>query len=338
LIAITAVEHKLTIRVYPRRWSNEEGAFIPDYNSAGCNYRDFLVQVGPIAAATPSPARDAASPSETSAETNPRVLILQLEQLGPDLQLHIAVSLDLCGSGVSRVDSSDIVNAATEMGRIDDLRREITRYLVDLEWQRHGDDKMSIHPAFADWYRSATINPPEGLLQHRWTAIEEIAKNPTCDFILGLLRLFALPGATEAAAPEGFRTAFLAHDEAFPSRGNLQELRVLAGATLRRVIEEGGYNATLAALGLLSAAFGTRLAWLSESDHVDAAERYVVNQAKMDHSRTSPIQMKLPSLSKDAYDKGLPPALFSPPQLPNLHEALGNLLTAFATQVSSALR
>ena len=39
-------EH-LAIRIYPRKWSTEEFAFIGDYNSRGQDYRDFTVRVDP---------------------------------------------------------------------------------------------------------------------------------------------------------------------------------------------------------------------------------------------------------------------------------------------------
>jgi len=47
-IAISAVDNRhLAIRIYPRRWSTEEIAFIPDFNSAGQDYRDYTVDVEP---------------------------------------------------------------------------------------------------------------------------------------------------------------------------------------------------------------------------------------------------------------------------------------------------
>ena len=81
---------------------------------------------------------------------------------------------------------------------------------------------MSIHPNFADWYRSAMITVPEGLLQKRWTAVEAVAKKPNADLIIRLAKLFTLPSAAESAVPEGFREAFRAQDETFPSRDNIQ--------------------------------------------------------------------------------------------------------------------
>jgi hypothetical protein len=47
-ITITAKDNRnLGLRIYPRRWSNEELKFIGDYNSQGRDYRDYVVAVEP---------------------------------------------------------------------------------------------------------------------------------------------------------------------------------------------------------------------------------------------------------------------------------------------------
>jgi hypothetical protein len=45
-ITIAAIDQRtLGLRIYPRRWTTEEAKFMPDYNSAGHDYRDYRVAV-----------------------------------------------------------------------------------------------------------------------------------------------------------------------------------------------------------------------------------------------------------------------------------------------------
>ncbi len=47
-ITISAIDdRRLAIRIYPRRWSDEEFTFVGDYNSQDQDYRDFTVDVEP---------------------------------------------------------------------------------------------------------------------------------------------------------------------------------------------------------------------------------------------------------------------------------------------------
>src|SRR5947209_5953305 len=117
---------------------------------------------------------------------------------------------------------------------------------------------MAIHPHFGDWYRSAAVTPSEGLLDKRWKGIEDLAKEPTPDQLLNLAKLFVLPNPTESSVPVGFRESFRAHDDFFPSKGELQEIRVLAGIVIRVVIERDHPLAALAALALVCGSFGAR--------------------------------------------------------------------------------
>ena len=63
-IAVSVVgDEQIALRVYPRRWSDEETTFIPDFNSAGRDFRDFTVRVEPRTAATSPEPRVAATRS-----------------------------------------------------------------------------------------------------------------------------------------------------------------------------------------------------------------------------------------------------------------------------------
>lgn len=183
---------------------------------------------------------------------------------------------------------------------------------------------MPMHPSFADWYRSAGVSPPEGMLQRRWDGVEELAQKTEVDLIIGLIRLFVLPSSKETMVPSGMRDAFRAHDEAFESKGNLQELRVLAGAVLRHIVEQKNPSSTLAALGLVCACFATRLATVPERDHIDAAERLLVAEGRELRALRNVPTLEAPSFTKEKYDALVQAASFQPQTIPNAHEQLFN--------------
>ena len=51
---------------------------------------------------------------------------------------------------------------------------------------------MPMPKEFADWYRSASIVPPQELLEQRWSGVEEAAKDLSAIYLLATLRLFAI--------------------------------------------------------------------------------------------------------------------------------------------------
>jgi hypothetical protein len=194
---------------------------------------------------------------------------------------------------------------------------------------------MPIHASFADWYRSAALTPPAGLLEKRWAAVEELARTATAETALGLLRLFALPRSDERAAPKGFSEAFRNHDDTFPNKDNLQELRVLAGAVLRMIIEHKFTAATMAALGLVCASFATRTAFISTKDHLDASERFLLTEGAAER-QVQVTTIAPPALTRQKYDELLPAASFVPNELPTLHEQLFSVMKELIdTQVAA---
>src|SRR5260370_8476461 len=157
---------------------------------------------------------------------------------------------------------------------------------------------MAMHQNFADWYRSAALTSPEGLLKNRWAGVQDIAKQikpSTATLLLSFAMLFALPNVTESAVPGGFRDAFKAHDDNFASRDNLQEIRVLAGAILRLVIEQRQSLSPLAALALTCGSFVPREAVTLEREHLAAAQRFLVQHSRTTHTSLTPPPPKLPS-------------------------------------------
>jgi hypothetical protein len=197
---------------------------------------------------------------------------------------------------------------------------------------------MPMHASFADWYRSAAVSPPEGLLQKRWAGVEDLAKRPEADLIIGLARLFVLNKTDEAIVPIGMRDAFRAHDETFQSKGNLQELRVLAGAVLRQVIEEKQEEAaTTAALALCCGCFATRVSAVPEREHIDAAERFLVSRGRELRARGDTPKIQSPSFTKEQYTKLVPVASFQPQQIVNAHEQLFTVFDEVMKKLSKGL-
>jgi hypothetical protein len=189
-----------------------------------------------------------------------------------------------------------------------------------------------MHPNFADWYRSAAVTPPEGLLEKRWAAVEVLAKEATRESIVQLARLFALPNA-EGMVPAGFREAFKEHDEGFAYKGGGQELRVLAGAILRTVIEQNGAHAVAAALSIACGAFGPRRATLPEQEHLEIAERFLIVVAKGIRKPESAPSLKVSTKKKLA--ELLPASVFAPNQTPSMHEPLIAILGELGSNFSS---
>ena len=198
---------------------------------------------------------------------------------------------------------------------------------------------MAMHPEFGDWYRSAGVTIPEGLLEKRWAGVEDVVKQPTAALVLSLAKLFTLPNVKESAVPDGFREFFRKHDEDnFPSRDNLQELRVLAGAALRVIIDQWKGCSPLAALALACRSFGPREVALPEQKHLDVAQRFLVEYSRATRECPPPEAIKIPSFTKEKLGETLPQNLFAAAnQIPQIYDPLLNTLTTIASGWSSAL-
>ena len=200
---------------------------------------------------------------------------------------------------------------------------------------------MAMHTNFADWYRSAALTAPEGLLKNRWAGVQDIVKQikpPNAALPLNLAKLFTLPTVTESAVASGFRDVFKAHDDNFASKNNLQEIRVLAGAILRLVIEQRQSLSPLAALALVCGSFGPREAVTLEREHLETAQRFLVNHSKTTHESVTPAPFKVPSFTKEKFGGAFPSNIFQVHQTPNLQEPLLNALTEIATAFSGPLK
>jgi len=196
---------------------------------------------------------------------------------------------------------------------------------------------MSMHPAFPDWYRLVTVTPAEGVLQRRWKTVERLAQTPQLELITALLHLFSLPEVTETSAPADFVEAFRVDDETFPSKGNLYELRILAGAILRQIIEANGPGSTVASLGIVCTSFGARLSAIPERDHVDAAEKFLAKRGESIRNRGEPPPIRFSAMTKEKYSQLVPAASFQPNAIPQAHEQVFSVLSELMREISSSI-
>jgi hypothetical protein len=194
---------------------------------------------------------------------------------------------------------------------------------------------MAMHSGFPDWYRSVALAPQATTLELRWAGIEELSREATGTLLLALARLFGVPSTPEMAVPADFREAFKKHDTSFPLRDNLQELRILAGATLRTIIEEDGDMAPLAALAMVCGAFGPRLPVVPEPEHVETAESFLIRLSSAAHSTPLPDELSVPSFTKAKFGKTLTENLFAQPA--SLRDPLLTTLHEFASTLASSL-
>jgi hypothetical protein len=196
---------------------------------------------------------------------------------------------------------------------------------------------MAIHQQFGDWYRPAAVTPAEGVLDKRWKGVEEIAKQPDPNQLLDLARLFVMPNAPESSVPVGFRESLHAHDDFFPLKGGLQELRVLAGIVIRLVIEGAHPLAPLAALALVCGSFGAREALLPDREHLDFAQRFLVKYSRRTRESTSPVPIAIPALTSETFSQMFNATWFQTNQTTNLRDPLLNALNEIVSTFSSSL-
>jgi hypothetical protein len=188
---------------------------------------------------------------------------------------------------------------------------------------------MEMHKEFADWYRTASVAPPLDLLEQRWAGVKHVTGHLDRAQVIELLRLFEIRLHTGLETPDFLDTAFRNYDSAFPNRGHLEELRVLAGAILRNAIEDNHEAAVAAAYGLTCAAFGRAHVDSPTREHIDAALRFLTSRAIAIRESATTDGDLVESISKERLNELLPQGLFAVNATPQLREPL---LTALITQ------
>lgn len=196
---------------------------------------------------------------------------------------------------------------------------------------------MAMHNDFADWYRAAAITPTQELLAARWEAVAQLAPELKGEEIVAMLKLYVIKPAPTYQAPDWFEETFREHDAAFPSRDNVEELRVLAGAILRQVMELDGPTSTAAALGLLSSSFGNRAQELASRDHVDAAAAFIAKKAESLRTVAFAPSVKVASPNDKRREELMPAGTFTQNPPLALREPIINALNEQTTHTNTAL-
>lgn len=149
-----------------------------------------------------------------------------------------------------------------------------------------------MHKDFAEWYRSAGIEPDGEILPKRWGAINELSHNR--DTVVSLTSLFYRLGKPSQDFLSEFVGEFQKTDPAFRTRDNDHELCVLAGATLIDVIESCESDlADMAALSLVCAAASNARPCPPVREIPEIAARYLgVRSASRASDNTKQFEMK----------------------------------------------
>jgi hypothetical protein len=139
----------------------------------------------------------------------------------------------------------------------------------------------------------------------------------------------------DANAPQPLRDKIKKFDAVFPSKGMHEELRVLAGAVLRTLLEKGGKLGDIAAFGLLCGSLGSRLDKVSNPEHVDAADRYVAHRANS--LRVTPSFPTVPQFNvADDFLITATAAAIANPNWSALQQALSNAYNHLAQETKKA--
>lgn len=127
-----------------------------------------------------------------------------------------------------------------------------------------------MHNLFSDWYSMVDPQASRETLTKRWTATEELSKSITMPQIA---ELAAYVTRSRQSAPDWLQGKHKEHDALMRTRSIDEELRVLAAAVLRVIVDGAETDGPVVAAGLalLTGAFGLQSEprWLKE--HLDAA-------------------------------------------------------------------
>jgi hypothetical protein len=120
-----------------------------------------------------------------------------------------------------------------------------------------------MHAMFSDWYHTIQPMADRATVEKRWDATSECASGITKDQIADLAAYVA---RGDSGSIEWFRIIYKKYDDVMLTRGIEEELRVLATIALHVSFETDSDLGAMAALALLTAAFGMKdePSWLDE--------------------------------------------------------------------------
>lgn len=183
-----------------------------------------------------------------------------------------------------------------------------------------------MNASFPDWYRSAAVTVPEGRLETRWAGVQSVIDKSDSQMIASLATQFVLPGREILVTP-GLRDAFRAHDDSFPLKNNLEELRVLSGAILGEIICQKKRLALLASLALTCGSFGQRRIAVPVQDHLDTARAFIDETSKLMREGDGLAAPKAAVDATEQLGKTFPETFFAAGQTPLLRTPLVQALS-----------
>src|SRR5690349_6046834 len=101
-----------------------------------------------------------------------------------------------------------------------------------------------MHRYFPDWYRAADLSPTAETLEKRWQAVEVFTNEIELNDALELVRLYFDRPTIVSDFSERYSAVFQGQDATFSTRDNSVQLRVLAGASIARIVETTRTNVT----------------------------------------------------------------------------------------------
>lgn len=177
-----------------------------------------------------------------------------------------------------------------------------------------------MHKEFADWYRQAGVAPSGDLLAGRWSGVSALSEKLSKQQLLDLLQLYCRDPGDAFETPSFLDEAFRAHDATFPARGNVLELRILAGCIVRMTIEADKAPSIAAAYGLLCGTFGISADSVPTAAHVEFAEAFLISKSERVRELQTIAPARVATTTKEKLEALLPAESFA--QIASLREPL----------------
>ncbi len=182
---------------------------------------------------------------------------------------------------------------------------------------------MEMNIGFGDWYRTVSISPTAEQVSARWAGIEAASVDVTASRIIDFARLYTIKPHKGYETPQYLDNFFRDQDTLFPNKGNVEEIRLLAGVILRNIIDKKLPGASAAAYGIVCGSFGNRRNGIGIKDHISVAERYLTERGKaIRASNVSPTIIA--PISRARLEELMPNLLFNQPQ--NLKDGFYTML------------
>lgn len=195
-----------------------------------------------------------------------------------------------------------------------------------------------MHKFFPEWYRIVSIELSAGLLEKRWSGVENFVKGMTQSSALDMVRLYHSKNPINDSFVEEYCSVFQGIDPLFPMRENAVELQVLAGAAIVECIEKDHGLSTIVAYATVCPNFQRLGPEVLNADIIQIAREYLTREAiniramtKTPKIQSSPLKAELKKALTDALSSNnLPNAS------PHIMAVLENIDESFKQLMQSA--